>query len=92
VRRGIIVAVVEVDVGKDAVKDYGKRNVVLFHVMLFGVCLFVIILHSPLRGAQLSYQKPAGRKRSWYIYPISPELPRSSVGGGHKATNPPPLS
>jgi len=40
------------------------------------VCLFVIILHSAAGAHGISN-------------PLSPELPRSSVGRGHKATNPP---
>ena len=31
------------------------------------VCLFVIILHSPRRGAQLSYHKPADHWWSWHF-------------------------
>ena len=33
----------------------------------YTVCLFVIILHSPRRGAQLSYHKPADHWWSWHF-------------------------
>jgi len=44
------------------------------------VCLFVIILHSPRRGAQLSYHKPADHWWSWHLIntfyiPVHRKLP-----------------
>jgi len=52
--------------------------------------LFVIILHSPPKGgAQLSYPSRPTTSGHGIFEPNSPELPRSSVGGGQKATNPP---
>jgi hypothetical protein len=42
-------------------------------------CLFVIILHSPQRGAQLSYHKPADHWWSWHLInifiPVHRKLP-----------------
>jgi len=48
-------------------------------------CLFVIILHSPRRGAQLSYHKPADHWWSWhsiniFLYPCPSETSCPSIG------------
>jgi len=52
---------------------------------LLFICLFVIILHSPRRGAQLSNHKPANHWWSWHLiniilYPCPAEISCPSVG------------
>jgi len=66
-------------IGVDGGGEYASRE-----KFLEFVCLFVIILHSPRRGAQLSYHKPADHWWSWHLinilYPCPSETSCPSIG------------
>jgi hypothetical protein len=56
------------------------------------LCVCNHIAFTPEGRYPAKLPKPADHWWSWHINPISPELPRSSVGGGNKAVETPPSS